>query len=156
MNLLRFTSRCLLGSYFVANGLSAALNPKPLVEQAQPWADKLNQCRERYLPESVGRRLPASTEGLVRAHGIVQAVAALMMTTGVLRRFGAVLLACAYAPKVWTARPARLAESQGFLKELALLGGALVATGPTSRHVVKVVRSPKTLQAPKTPRKPAA
>lgn len=128
---MRFTSRCLLGSYFIADGLKAAINPTPLVEQAQPLADKLTRSAQRYLPDDAARRMPVRTETLIRIHGIVQATGALMMATGIFRRAGAAAMAIAYAPKVLMARPGLADDKLPFVRDLALLGAALIAAGDT-------------------------
>lgn len=131
MSFLRFSSRCLLAGYFVADGLKAAANPEPLRDEAEPFAEKFTKYADRFLPAGLARRVPTKTTTLVRLHGIVQAAGALMMATGLFRRTGAVLVATAYLPKVLAARPSETSQILPFARELALLGGAMVEAGNT-------------------------
>ena len=130
MSFLHFVSRSLLAGYFIADGLKAVVDPEPLVPGAEPLASKVGEYADRYLPPDLVRFVPTTTQTLVRFHGITQAAGALMMVTGIFRRAGAAIVVAAYVPKVIIARrdcPDRLS----FLRELALLGGALVEAGNT-------------------------
>ena len=129
MSFLRFVCRSMLASYFVADGLKAALDPEPLVADAEPTALKATEYVERFLPPDVARFVPTTTQGLVRIHGIVQAVGGLLMATGVFRRLGALILAAAYAPKAISA--GRSLNPFNILRDVSLLGGVLIEAGDT-------------------------
>jgi len=131
MSLLRFAARGLLAGFFVADGVKAAVNPGPEVERAEPWAQAVAGWLQQILPGALADRVPTNTETLVRIHGATQAIGALMMATGAFRRTGALVLAAAYAPKVAMAYRSGGADKLDFLRELALLGGALVEAGDT-------------------------
>jgi len=132
MSFLRFLSRSLLASFFVADGLKAAIDPAPLVEDAEPLATTVTDVGDRFLPEWAAHRIPRKTETLVRIHGGVEALGGIMLSTGVFRRAGAVLVALAYLPKVASMRPSLLDFTRlDFLRELALLGAVLIAAGDT-------------------------
>jgi len=131
MSFLRFSSRCLLSGYFFADGLKAAINPDPLIDEAEPYAKKFTSFVDQTLPSDIARRVPSKTSTLVRIHGIAQALGALMMATGFFRRPGAVMVAASYLPKVLMSRPSGGGDVLPFIRELALLGGTLVEAGNT-------------------------
>jgi uncharacterized membrane protein YphA (DoxX/SURF4 family) len=132
MSLIRFASRSLFAGYFVADGLQAILDPDSRVSQAEPLAEQVTQYAQRVLPPEVARRVPTRTETWVRVHGIAQTAGALMLATGVFRRVGAALVVAACVPKVLVAsRSALTADRMAFLREVPLLGGALIAAQDT-------------------------
>ena len=133
MSFSYFSSRCLLSSYFVVDGLKAAINPEPLIDEAEPYATKFTSYVDRALPADVARRVPSSTTTLVRCHGIIQAVGALMMATGIFRRLGAAIVAVSFVPKVLSARPSSSDDVLPFTKDLALLGGVMLEAGRKSK-----------------------
>ena len=129
MSFIRFSSRCLLSGYFVVDGLKAAFDPEPLVDEAEPYARKFTSFVDQALPADVARRVPSRTVALVRLHGIVQAAGALMMATGFFRRWGAVIVAASYLPKVLSARPSTSDDLLPFAQDLAVLGGVMLEAG---------------------------
>lgn len=132
MSFLRFLSRCLLASFFVADGLKAAIDPAPLVEDAEPLAKAVTDMNERFLPHWIAGKMPKKTETFVRLHGSVEALGGVMLGTGIFRRTGAALAAAAYLPKLISTRPSLFDFTQlDFLRDVALLGGAMVAAGDT-------------------------
>jgi len=132
MSFARFVSRSLLAGYFIADGAEAVINPESRVDQADPWAQKIIAWSQRVLPRDLARYVPEKTESFVRIHGAVQVAGAVMLSTGILRRPGAALVVAAYAPKVLAALPTSLrADKLPFIRELALLGGALIAVRDT-------------------------
>ena len=133
MSFSNFSSRCLLSSYFVVDGLKAAINPEPLIGEAEPYATKFTSYVDRTLPADVARRVPSSTATLVRCHGIIQAVGAVMMATGIFRRLGAAIVAVSFVPKVLSARPSSSDDVLPFTKDLALLGGVMLEAGRKSK-----------------------
>lgn len=134
MSLFRFATRSLLASYFVADGLKAALDPEPLVDQAEPMAVRVHELAEHYLPADLAQRLPTKTATLVRVHGIVQVAGAVLMATGIFRRTGALLVGVCYGEKVFRNRHALLAgDWVSVTRELALLGGVVAQTKSTRK-----------------------
>jgi uncharacterized membrane protein YphA (DoxX/SURF4 family) len=131
MSLMRFTARVLLASYFITDGVKAALTPEARVADAEPLASRWVAFAQRHLPPSWASHIPTNTETLVRLHGATQAVGGAMLATGVFRRTGAAVVAAAYLPKVIMARTSARDNKQGFVRELALLGAALIAAGDT-------------------------
>ena len=137
MSFISFSSRCLLSGYFVADGLQAAINPEPLVDDAEPYATKFTSYVDQLLPADIARRVPRTTTTLVRLHGIVQTVGALMMATGIFRRLGATMVAVSYVPKVLMARPTSSDDILPFTRELALLGAAMVESVNKGKHCTR-------------------
>ncbi|MDR0960162.1 MAG: DoxX family membrane protein [Propionibacteriaceae bacterium] len=132
MSFIRFAARSLLASYFIADGCKAVVQPSPLVEDAETTAQGFSRAASRYLPESVAERIPTETKTLVRIHGGIEAVAGVMIATGLGRRLGATVLAISYLPKAISHRPRRSARSAGvsatavFNRDLALIGALVL------------------------------
>jgi len=143
MSFIRFSSRCLLSGYFVVDGLKAAIDPEPLVDEAEPYARKFTSYVDRVLPAGVARRVPSKTVTLVRLHGIVQAAGALMMATGLFRRWGAVIVAASYLPKVASRHPSTSDDVLPFAEDLAVLGGVMLEAGNKGTHGRACCRSQK-------------
>jgi len=119
----------LLSGYFVVDGLKAAINPEPLVPEAEHLAEKVSQYAQSYLP---GDGSPIKTATIVRVHGLVQVTGALMMATGIFRRAGALLVAVSYGEKVFRRRTSLLSpDATALARELTLLGGVLIEAGDT-------------------------
>jgi len=108
------------------DGLQAAINPEPLVNEAEPIARKFTSYVDQVLPAGAARYVPSRTTTLVRLHGAIQAAGALMMATGVFKRFGAVIVAASFLPKVLSSRPTISGDMVGFTKDLGLLGAVML------------------------------
>jgi len=123
----------MLAGYFVADGVAAINRPELLTDDMAPLARAVTQTARRLLPESASAKIPQDTAAYVRIHGAIQAVGGVMVATGFLRRFGAGLIALAYLPRVIAARPRikSLTTDQRFLREVALLGGVVIAAMDT-------------------------
>ncbi|AXE38662.1 DoxX family protein [Acidipropionibacterium virtanenii] len=139
MSIIRGLGRTLFASYFVVKGTNSALKPDAFVEDAEPVADKLLPLVRRSLPASVGSHIPEDTRSLVRLAGAVQAVGGLAMGTGLGRRPGAALVAASMVPHVIASIPEktlpkedRVAARSVLLRNVALLGGALMASRDTA------------------------
>jgi uncharacterized membrane protein YphA (DoxX/SURF4 family) len=139
MSLLRAAARTMLASYFVINGAKALKNPQSLVDDAQPVANAIVPVLKRVTPAELAARIPEDTATLVRVTGGLQAIGGLALATGIGRRFGALALASTLIPATlarhpfWTRTdPAEKASDRAaFVKNLALLGGVLIASADT-------------------------
>jgi len=139
MGLLRIVARSMLASYFVVNGVKAIAKPQELADVAAPLTDAVVPAIKRYAPLDIAARIPEDPTTLVRINGILQAAGGLALATGFGRRFGAVALAGSLIPSTlarypfWTRtdRAEKAADRQGLIKNVALLGGVLIAAGDT-------------------------
>lgn len=139
MTLLRAAARTMLASYFVINGAKAIKNPQPLVGDAEPVAGAIVPALKKLAPAQVSARIPEDTATLVRLQGVAQAVGGLALATGIGRRPGALLLAASLVPQTiarhpfWSRSDAeeKSADRHAFLKNVALLGGVLIASADT-------------------------
>lgn len=147
MSIVRRIARPMLAAVFVVGGIDQLRHPAAKLGPAGPFLDKV-------IP-MLG--LPDDKEMLVRANGAAQAVGGLMLATGRLSRVGGVLVAASIVPTTlaghafWekTDPKERVAQRTQFLKNLGLLGGALLAAVDTdgkpglawrARNVSKVTR----------------
>lgn len=139
MTLLRAAARTMLASYFVINGVKALRDPQSLVEDAEPVAHAIVPALKRVAPADVAARIPEDTVTLVRATGALQAVGGLALATGLGRRFGALALAGTLMAATlarhpfWTRtdKAERATDRAAFVKNVALLGGVLIASADT-------------------------
>ena len=133
--MIRALARPLLASWFVYEGVQAALEPQKGAQAAQPVVEPL--LRE------VGVDVPV--ESLVRAHGIATAATAVVLAFSKSPRTAGVALTGLAAVTVATATPfwrmeegpERDAALEQFLKNLSLLGGAMLAStaGHSAGHI---------------------
>lgn len=133
--MIRALARPLLASWFVYEGVQAALEPQKGAQAAQPVIEPL--LRE------VGVDVPV--ESLVRAHGIATAATAAVLAFSKSPRTAGVALTGLAAVTVATATPfwrmeegpERDAALEQFLKNLSLLGGAMLAAtaGHSAGHI---------------------
>ena len=131
MSFARFASRTLFAGFFLADGVDGLIRPSSRVEDAQPLAQAWKKAVEP-LPKEIAERIPTEPETLVRLHGALQALGALMFATGIGRRIGAAILVATYVPKVIAAqRRYKIPTQLPFLREVALLGAAILATFDT-------------------------
>ena len=139
MTLLRAVPRAMLASYFVASGIKAIRDPESLVPAAEPLADRVVPLVKQYSPEQVASVVPENTVTLVRVFGIAQVLGGTALATGKGRRLGALLLAGTLVPSTvakhpfWTVQDPdeRAQDRSHFLKNVSLLGGALIASADT-------------------------
>lgn len=128
----------MLASYFVYNGTKQALNPAPMVADAEPLADKFVPLAKSIAPEQVAGFIPNNTKSLVRLDGAIMAAGGLGLASGIGRRAGAGLIAAGMLPHVLAVNPnggrnglEKDANRAHFVRNLALLGGALIASQDT-------------------------
>jgi uncharacterized membrane protein YphA (DoxX/SURF4 family) len=127
--LTRRVARPLLAAIFVSGGIDVLRNPGPRVQRAEPVTTKLAQA----LP------LPDDTETLVKANALTQILAGTTLALGKLPRLSAAVLAASLVPT--TAAGHRFWEEESpqskamqrthFLKNLAILGGLIIAATDT-------------------------
>ncbi|CAL9631423.1 DoxX family protein [Streptomyces pilosus] len=130
MSLLRVLGRPMLASMFVAGGLDSVRNPQNVAGLAEPVV--------RPVTDRVAL-LPDSTEECVRLNGAVQVAGGLLLATGRLSRPAALALAVTLVPTTLAAHrfweeedPDRKSQQRiHFLKNLAMLGGLLIAADDT-------------------------
>lgn len=137
MSLLRAAARTMLAGYFVVNGAKAIKDPEPYAAEQERFAHTVVPLAKKFAPAEVATSLPQDTETLARITGGLQLAGGVGMILGKGRRLGAGLIALSMAPQLMgfsakglTAEEKHLAR-QDLLKNVALLGGALIAAGDT-------------------------
>lgn len=128
----------MLSSYFVFNGLKQITNPAPLVDAAEPIADRVVPLAKKVAPAQVAGFIPNDAKTLVRLNGALMAVGGLGLGSGLGRRCGAGLVAAGMLPHAIASRPGtgrtgleKDAQRAVFVRNLALLGGAMIASQDT-------------------------
>ncbi|MCV7413010.1 DoxX family protein [Mycobacterium florentinum] len=132
---IRRIARPLLSVAFVGQGVESLLNPKTAAEAAAPAVDGL-----QALPDQVARNIPADPQTFAQITAGVQIVGGLLLATGKMPRVASAALALTVLPanlgtySFWTETdPERKAElRRGFLKDLSLLGGLMIASADTA------------------------
>jgi uncharacterized membrane protein YphA (DoxX/SURF4 family) len=150
----------MLASIFIVQGYDTMLRPERVVKKAEPVV--------RPIADRVSV-VPDDTEQAVRLNGAVQVLAGTLLAVGWLPRTSALALAGTLVPttaaghRFWEEADEqdRAQQRIGFLKNVAMFGGLLIAAGDTagrpslawrSRHAVKSARRDLSLAA-KTARK---
>ena len=130
--MLRRIARPLLASVFVVDGLRAALRPREEIENLPRAEEALGRVAEQ-IP------VPVSPDLLVRALGVAKAGAGVALGLGVAPRAAASLLAVLHTPTMlarnpfWTETGAARREAiGGLVRDAAILGGLLLASGDTA------------------------
>lgn len=121
----------MLASIFIIQGYQTMRRPERVVKQAEPVVNSL---------ATLADIIPADTEQAVRINGAVQLAAGSLLAVGWLPRISALAIAATLVPttvaghRFWEEEePERRGEQRiHFLKNLAMLGGLLVAAGNTS------------------------
>jgi uncharacterized membrane protein YphA (DoxX/SURF4 family) len=132
--LIRRIARPLLSVAFIGQGVESLLNPKSAAEAAAPVVDGL-----QALPDSVARSLPNDPQTFAQVTAAVQIGGGLLLATGKLPRVASAVLAVTVLPanfgtySFWNETdPERKAElRRGFLKDLSLVGGLMIASADT-------------------------
>jgi uncharacterized membrane protein YphA (DoxX/SURF4 family) len=133
--LIRRIARPLLSVAFIGQGVESLLNPKSAAEAAAPAVDGL-----QALPDSVARSLPDNPQTFAQVTAAVQIGGGLLLATGKLPRVASAVLAVTVLPAnfgtyaFWNeTEPERKAElRRGFLKDLSLVGGLMIASADTA------------------------
>ncbi len=132
---LRRVARTLLATTFVAGGVNGLMNPKPRFAAASALAD---QGRE-HLPDALAAKVPEDPSRVVQINSVAQIAGGLLLLSGRAPRPAAFVLAATVVPGTVTEQdfwaetdPDRKAAKRvGFLKDLGLLGGLLIAAADT-------------------------
>ena len=130
MSLVRRVARPMIASIFVIQGLDAFRHPAPLAQRSSPLLDKAIPL--------LG--LPNDKQLLVRANGATQMAGGIMLATGFLPRLGALAIAASLVPTTLAGHPfwkeeepqQRKAQRIQFLKNMAMMGGVLLAAVDTA------------------------
>lgn len=137
MTLLRAAARTMLAGYFVVNGVKALKDPEPYAAEQERFANTVMPLAKKVAPDEVATSLPEDTETLARISGGLQLAGGVGMILGKGRRVGAGLIALSMVPQLMgfsgkglTPAERSLARND-LLKNVALLGGALIAAGDT-------------------------
>lgn len=129
MTISRRIARPLLSSIFISGGIDALRN----VQSRVPAAEKV------LAPLSAKLSLPGDTATLVRANAAVQVGAGVLLSTGRVPRVAALALAGSLIPttlaghRFWEESDAlaRKQQQNHFFKNLAIVGGLLIAAFDT-------------------------
>ncbi len=136
MPVSRLLARPLIAALFVAGAVDALRNTSTSAERAKPVAETMVDLGKRAAPQAP---IPEDPATLVRINAGVQIVAALGFATGRAPRLCAAVLAGSLVPttlsghRFWEVSDPEGAKEQRqhFLKNVAVLGGLLIATGDT-------------------------
>jgi uncharacterized membrane protein YphA (DoxX/SURF4 family) len=133
MNLIRFTARALLSSYFIAQGLGALKNPEQASVELQGCLDSVKPLADKVLPADLAAKLPEQGADLVKVQGVAQMAAGLGFGVNLLRRPAAGVLAATMVPKVLASLPKRGEKTDvgELVTNLALFGAAVLAAFDT-------------------------
>lgn len=129
MTIVRRIARPMLAGTFLVGGYDALRDPGSKVPAAKPWLDRIGPML----------RLPDDPELLVRVNGLIQVTGGVMLAIGKLPRVGGALLVGSLVPTTlaghafWekTDPQERKFHRTQFLKNLGLIGGALLAVVDT-------------------------
>ncbi|MEO7586674.1 MAG: DoxX family membrane protein [Arachnia sp.] len=134
MSLLRFLSRSLFASAFIADGVKKLSKPAESAPEAEAFTARVVPLLQRVVPAPYSSSIPESTETWVRLGGAAEVAGGIMFATGLGRRLGAVLLAKSTILNIAIALPAKGASKEEkdaarpqVLTNLALLGATLIA-----------------------------
>ncbi len=132
--LIRRIARPLLSVAFIGQGVDAIRNPKPAADAARPAMEGMRQ-----LPDPIGTNVPSDAETFARINAAVQIGGGLLLATGKMPRLASAALAFTVIPgslgghMFWNeSDPQRKAdERRGFMTDLSLLGGLIIAAVDT-------------------------
>ncbi|WP_082614127.1 DoxX family protein [Mycobacterium sp. Root265] len=133
--LVRRIARPLLSAAFIGQGIEALRDVKPAAEVVQPTLDAA-----QALPSSVADQIPDNAVTVARINAAVQIGGGLLLATGRIPRVASALLAATVIPgnlgkhMFWDETdPALKAEKRrGFLTDLSLIGGLVLASADTA------------------------
>jgi len=136
MSLTRLIARPLLSSLFVVGSIDALRNTAAAAERAKPVADQMVGLGKKAAPQAP---IPEDPATLVRINAGVQLAAAFGLATGKAPRACAFVLAGSLVPttlaghRFWDVTDPETAKEQRqhFVKNLAVLGGLIIAAGDT-------------------------
>jgi uncharacterized membrane protein YphA (DoxX/SURF4 family) len=125
----------MLAAVFIGQGFEALKSPKPAAEAARPALEGLQK-----LPDPVGSGVPSDPETLARITAAVQIGGGLLLASGRLPRLASAALAATVIPAnlgahmFWDEPDQQLKaeKRRGFLTDLSLLGGLIIASADTA------------------------
>ncbi|MGA8116376.1 MAG: DoxX family membrane protein [Actinocatenispora sp.] len=134
MKPVRTLAHAMLASVFIAGAARTLRDPERAVQRATPISDRITPMLEKSAPW-----VPTTPAALVRANAGLQLVGGLLLVTGRAPRLASVALAGSLVPSTIASHPywragdvdERASERKDFMKNLALLGGLLLAAVDT-------------------------
>ncbi|MFC4375462.1 DoxX family protein [Nocardia halotolerans] len=132
---VRRIARTLLGTTFVASGVNGLMNPKPRAAAASALADKGRDS----LPDQLAAKVPDDPSRVVQVNAMAQVAGGVLLAIGRAPRPAAFVLAATVVPGTVTEQDfwaesdpdLKAVKRAGFLKDLGLLGGLLIASADT-------------------------
>ncbi|WP_445165542.1 DoxX family protein [Mycolicibacterium sp. Dal123E01] len=133
--LIRRVARPMLAAVFIGQGFEALRSPKPAAEAARPALEGLQK-----LPDAVSANVPSDPETFAKITAGVQIGGGLLLASGRLPRFASAALAATVIPAnlgahmFWDEQDQQLKaeKRRGFLTDLSLLGGLIIASADTA------------------------
>jgi putative oxidoreductase len=133
--LVRRIARPLLASPFIYGGISTLRNPQSRVPGAAPIVAQLTEVAEKQLPV----QLPHDVEQWVKINAGIHVGAGSLLALGRLPRISSIALAGSLVPTTLAGHrfwehddpKERFGQTSNFLKNLAMLGGLLIAAVDT-------------------------
>lgn len=137
--IVRRLARPLLASVFISGGVETLRNPKPQANRAEPVIDDVADRLESDTQPTASTPRALETEQFVKANAAVQIGAGALLAVGKLPRLSSVALAATLVPttafehRFWELSdgPERDAQRVHFMKNVALLGGLILASVDT-------------------------
>lgn len=120
----------MLAGYFVYNGVRSLKDPQEFVADHEKFANNVVPLAKKVAPDEISGYLPEDAATLARVSGGLQVVGGLALATGKGRRLGAGLLVASMVPQVMAGNIVK-GDRNEVLKNLALVGGALIASADT-------------------------
>lgn len=138
----RVLARVLMGSTFVKLGYDSWRSPGRRTQTAGPLLEQMR---------GIIPLIPADDETLVRFNGAAQAVGGAALALGVLPRLAALGLIASLVPTSFAGHAfwklddeqQRAAQRTQFLKNMAMIGGLLLATERVAGRVARGARTPQ-------------
>ncbi|HEY7595707.1 MAG TPA: DoxX family protein [Actinophytocola sp.] len=136
--IMRRIARPMLAAVFVSGGIETLRNPKPRIQAAEPVIDKLDKNADP-VKQKLPVDIPTDAESMVKFDAAVKIGAGIALGLGKFPRLAAVLLAGSLVPTTVAAHrfwehedPQQRAQQQShFFKNVALIGGLMIAAGDT-------------------------
>lgn len=133
--LLRRVARPLLSVAFIGQGVETLMDTKSASDVVRPTLEGL-----QTLPDPVGQKVPSDAMTVARVNAGVQIGAGLLLATGRVPRVASALLAATVIPgnlgehMFWneTDPERKAAKRRGFLTDLSLIGGLVLASADTA------------------------
>lgn len=133
--IIRRIARPLLATAFIGQGVETLLNVDSGAQAVRPALDGLKD-----MPDPVARNVPSNAVAVARATAAAQVGGGLLLATGRIPRVASAVLAATVIPAnlgnhmFWAENDpeAKAAKRRGFLADLSLLGGLILASADTA------------------------